>query len=67
MVADAINREHHEVGLAGETGEQVQVVLDAAIVVHEAGIPAFCGRAQLRDMMRAAAHIKQGNPIQPRT
>ena len=49
MVADPINREHH-IGLAGETGPQVQVVFDAAIMVDERGTRKFSDCAQLRDL-----------------
>ena len=46
VMADAIDREHHQVGLAGKAGKQVQMVLDAAVMVQERGARPLCAIAR---------------------
>src|SRR5262249_8109444 len=41
IVADAVDREEHVIGPADEAGQKCRAVLDAAVVVQEAGAGAF--------------------------
>src|SRR5262245_63222811 len=60
IVADAVDREEQVVGPADEAGQKCRAVLDAAIVVQEAGARSFNQRLELRNLMHACAHVEDG-------
>ena len=67
MVADAVGREHDHIGLTGEAGKQVQMVLHAAVVVQEIGARIFGDGPEVRHVMRPATDIEQRDTIEPGT
>ncbi len=65
MVADAVDREHDQIGLTGKAGEQVQMMLDAAVVVQEGGARILGDCPEVRHVVRPPANIEQRDTIEP--
>ncbi len=59
MMTDAINRENQQVCLAGQACKQVQMVLDAAVVVQESRAGMFRHSTEMRHLMWPPADIEQ--------
>ena len=59
VVTYAIDREHQQVCLTGQACQQVEVVLDAAVVVQESHPGMFRYSAEMRHLMWPPADIEQ--------
>src|SRR5215470_7811264 len=51
LVADAIDREHHQVGAADEAAQQAAAIVDAAVMVQKTSTQPFAGLAQMADFV----------------
>jgi hypothetical protein len=58
-VADAVDREHHHIGAAHQATQKPAAIVDAAVVMQEAGAQPFAQRAQMAQPVGAAADIEQ--------
>jgi hypothetical protein len=58
-MADAIDREHHTIGLARQTCQQIQVVLDTTVVMQECGAWPLRDRTELSPMAILAGSLAQ--------
>src|SRR5262245_58507584 len=63
VVADAINREHRNVGATDEARDERGVVLEAAVVVQKAAIRPLHQTFELRNLIAAAAHIENAEML----
>ena len=65
-MAVAVDREQHQIGLPRAAGEQIQMVLDTAVMMQKVGTGLLGGRAQMRHLMRMTADIDPRDAVKPR-
>ena len=58
-MADAVDREHHHIGAAHQTAQKPAAIVDAAVVMQEAGAQPVAQRTQVPELVGAAADIEQ--------
>ena len=58
-MTDAIDREQHRVGAADQTRQQTVTIFDAAVMVKKSGTGPLGDLAQMPDLRRPAANVKQ--------